>query len=143
MSNSFISSNFLRSNDLGLFFVRLSVGGLMLFHGVSKMVYGVDWISGMLANMGLPGFLAYGAILGELVASIMILLGVWTRCAAVVMAGTMVVAILMVHSGEIFSINATTGGWAIELPMLYLLGSVALAFTGGGRFALTKGGFLS
>lgn len=58
------------------------------------------------------------------------------------MVGNMVVAILMAHATHIFSIDATTGGWAIELPMLYLLGAATLCFTGAGKFAITKGGIL-
>lgn len=62
--------------------------------------------------------------------------------ASVVLAGNMVVAILMAHTSDIFSVNPMTGGWTIELPMFYLLGAVALCFTGAGRYALTKGSAL-
>ena len=51
----------------------------------------------------------------------------------------MAVAILMAHLSVIFSVDPMTGGWAIELPMLYLLGAAVLCFTGGGKYALTKG----
>ncbi|WP_238318958.1 DoxX family protein [Segatella baroniae] len=119
--------------------LRLTVGGLMLFHGIHKLTAGVGFIGGMLAQMGLPPFIAYGALAAELVASLMIIIGLWTRAASVVFAGNMVVAILMAHLGQIFSVDPMTGGWAIELPMLYLLGAVVLCLTGGGRYALTKG----
>lgn len=69
----------------------------------------------------------------------MIIIGLWTRAASAVFAGNMVVAILMAHLGQIFSVDPMTGGWAIELPMLYLLGAVVLCLTGGDRYALTKG----
>ena len=134
-----MDKDFLRNNDLGLLLLRLMVGGLMLFHGVHKLIYGVAGIEGMLAGIGLPGFLAYFALAAELAASILIVLGAWTRVAAVVMAGNMVVAILMAHLPVIFSVDPATGGWAIELPMLYLLGAAVLCLTGGGKYALTKG----
>ena len=54
-----MDKNFLRNNDLGLLLLRLTVGGLMLFHGVHKLIYGVSAIEGMLAGLGLPGFIAY------------------------------------------------------------------------------------
>lgn len=133
-----IQNNFLRSNDLGLLLLRLTVGGLMLFHGVHKLIYGVDFIVGMLSQIGLPGFLAYVSLATEVIVALMLIVGLWTRCAAVVFAGNMVVAILMAHSSQIFSIDPMTGGWAIELPMLYLLGAAVLFFTGGGRYALTR-----
>lgn len=134
--------DFLRSTDFGLLVLRLAVGGLMLFHGLHKAVGGVDFIAGMLQSMGLPGFIAYGALLCELVAPILIILGVWTRAASFALAMNMVVAIIMAHATTFFATDPATGGWAVELPALYLLGAVALCFTGGGRYALTRGTLL-
>lgn len=134
-----MNSNLLRNNDLGLLLLRLTVGGLMLFHGVHKLIYGVSGIEGMLASIGLPGFIAYFSLAAELLASILIVIGAWTRAAAAVMVGNMAVAILMAHLSVLFTIDPTTGGWAVELPMLYLLGAAVLCLTGGGKYALTKG----
>lgn len=135
-----LKKDFLRNTDAGLLLLRLTVGGLMLFHGIHKLIYGVGFIGGMLAQLGLPSFIAYGALIAELVASILIVIGLWTRLAGVVLAGNMVVAILMAHIGQIFSVDPMTGGWAIELPMLYLLGAAALCLTGGGKYAVSKSG---
>ncbi len=131
--------DFLRSTDLGLLLLRIALGGLMLFHGMHKLIYGVGFIGDMLAAIGLPSFIAYGSLLAELVASLMIICGIWTRLASVVFAGNMVVAILMAHASEMFSLPPMTGGLVIELPLLYLLGAAVLCLTGGGRFAVTKG----
>ena len=62
-----LNKDFLRCNDLGLLVLRLTMGGLMLFHGVHKLTHGVGFIGDMLAGMGLPSFIAYGALLGEVV----------------------------------------------------------------------------
>ena len=137
-----LNKDFLRCNDLGLLVLRLTMGGLMLFHGVHKLTHGVGFIGDMLAGMGLPSFIAYGALLGEVVASLMLIIGLWTRLAAVVFAGNRVVAILMVHLPQFFAVDPMTGGWTVELPMLYLLGAGALCLTGGGRYALTRGSVL-
>ncbi len=131
--------DFLRSTDFGLLLLRSALGGLMLFHGMHKLIYGVGFIGDMLAAIGLPSFIAYGSLLAELVASLMIICGIWTRLASVVFAGNMVVAILMAHASEMFSLSPMTGGLVIELPLLYLLGAAVLCLTGGGRFAVTKG----
>lgn len=131
--------DFLRSTDLGLLLLRIALGGLMLFHGMHKLIYGVGFIGDMLAAIGLPSFIAYGSLLAELVASLMIICGIWTRLASVVFAGNMVVDILMAHASEMFSLSPMTGGLVIELPLLYLLGAAVLCLTGGGRFAVTKG----
>ena len=123
--------DFLRSTDFGLLLLRIALGGLMLFHGMHKLIYGVGFIGDMLAAIGLPSFIAYGSLLAELVASLMIICGIWTRLASVVFAGNMVVAILMAHASEMFSLSPMTGGLVIELPLLYLLGAAVLCLTGG------------
>ena len=53
-----------------------------------------------------------------------------------------IVAILMAHLPVFFSLTPE-GGWALELPMLYLLPALALVFTGGGRYALTHNNICS
>jgi hypothetical protein len=58
----------LSHDDAGKLLLRLAVGGLMLFHGLHKLLDGVDGISGMLVAKGLPGFIAYGVLVGEVVA---------------------------------------------------------------------------
>ncbi len=55
------------TDDAGKLVLRLSVGVLMLLHGIHKLLHGVDGIGGMLAGMGLPTVLAYGVYLGEVV----------------------------------------------------------------------------
>ena len=132
----------MRDQDFGLLVLRVSTGGLLLFHGFSKLINGVGPIGGMLTAMGLPSFIAYGTLLVELVAAMFIVFGLWTRAAAVAVAFNMVIAILMVHVSQIFSLSPE-GGWAIELPMLYLLPALALAFTGGGRYAITRNDIFS
>lgn len=83
-----MNKNFLRNNDFGLLLLRLTIGGLMLFHGVSKLINGVGPISGMLEALGLPGFIAYFSLAAELLGSVMIVAGLWTRAAAVVLPAT-------------------------------------------------------
>jgi putative oxidoreductase len=84
----------LSCDDLGKLLLRLAVGGLMLFHGLHKL-FGVG-LSAACWWKGLPGFIAYGVLIGEVVAPILIILGLFTRPAALVLAFTMVVAWLMV-----------------------------------------------
>ncbi len=54
----------LSHDDAGKLLLRLAVGGLMLFHGLHKLLDGVGGISGMLVAKGLPGFIAYGVLVG-------------------------------------------------------------------------------
>jgi putative oxidoreductase len=72
------------------------------------------------------------------VAPICIILGAWTRIAALVVAFNMLFAMLLVHSKEIFALSEH-GGAKIEVVLLYLFGAVALALMGGGAWTVTKG----
>ncbi|MBE1851196.1 DoxX family protein, partial [Escherichia coli] len=69
-------------HDTGLLLLRLTFGILMLFHGVAKIEHGVNWIVSILQAVGLPGFIAYGVYIGEVVAPVLIILGIFTRPAA-------------------------------------------------------------
>ncbi|KAF2335284.1 DoxX family protein [Flavobacterium nitrogenifigens] len=120
-----------KNTDLGLLLLRLSTGGLMLFHGVSKLIHGISFL---VENMGAFGYAVY---IGEVLAPIAILLGFRTRIAAVLLAITCVVAVATAHAQEVFSISEH-GGYALELLMLYLFGALALFFTGAGKYAVSK-----
>jgi len=120
--------------DSGKLLLRLAVAGLMLFHGIAKLK-GLDGIEKMLEGAGLPLFLAYGVYVGELIAPLLMIVGFWTRIASLVFAFNMLVAILLGHGNELLSLNQY-GGWAIELPMLFMLAAVSIALIGSGRFAV-------
>lgn len=124
------------SDDLGRLILRLTLGILILFHGVAKLQGGVDGIGKMLAGHGLPPVLAYGAYIGEVLAPALIVIGLFTRPAALVVAINMVVALALVHVNDLTKILPNTGGWAVELQMFYLWVAVAIAFLGAGRFSV-------
>lgn len=128
-------NNFMNQPDLGKLILRVSLALMMLLHGISKLQHGVDWISDSLQSMGLPGFLAYGVFVGEVIAPIMLLIGFQSRIAALLMAGNMVVAIAIAHTGEIFALSSH-GGWAIELQGFFLFTSLAIVFIGPGKFVV-------
>lgn len=100
----------LTHEDFGKLLLRLAVGGLMLFHGVHKLFAGIDGISGMLIAKGFPGFIAYGVLIGEVVAPVLIILGILTRPSALVIALTMVVAWFMVGMGKTGMLDKTGAG---------------------------------
>ncbi|AIK80202.1 doxX family protein [Klebsiella pneumoniae subsp. pneumoniae] len=89
----------------------------------------------MLAAQGLPGFIAYGVLVGEVVAPCLLILGVLTRPAALVLAFTMVVAWLMVGLDKTFALDAV-GAWAIENLVYFFVGALAIALLGAGRYSL-------
>ena len=124
------------SNDTGRLILRLAIGGLLLLHGISKLINGIDWMVGMLEGKGLPGVLAYGVYVGEVIAPILLLIGFRARIAALIVAFNMLFAIATAHSQEIFTLGKS-GGWGIELPALFLLGAIAIFFLGAGRYAMS------
>ena len=124
--------------DAGLLVLRLGVGAILLFHGLYKVTHGVAWIAGPLSGAGLPTWLQYGVYVGEILAPVLLILGLWTRLAALVIAFDMFMAIFLARRGDITKINPMGGGWAIELEALLLIGALALALAGGGRFGLSK-----
>lgn len=105
-----------------------TVAGLMLFHGVHKLLHGgVDRIAEMLVASGLPGFIAYGVLIGEAAAPALVLAGFFVGPAAVVMAVNMLFAIGLAHGPQLLTLNDKTGGYALELQAFFLLGSLATA----------------
>ena len=124
--------------DAGLLLLRFGVGALLLFHGVYKITHGVSWIAGPLGGVGLPPWVSYGVYIGEVVAPILLILGLWTRVAGLVIAFNMFMAIFLARRGDIDKINPMGGAWAIEVELLFLIGALTLALTGGGRYGLGR-----
>lgn len=128
---------FKRREDLGLLILRLSICILMLLHGIFKLQHGAGMIETMVTEAGLPTFIAYGVYVGEVIAPLFIILGLGTRLAALIFAGNCMTAAILAYGVNIFSLN-NTGGWTIELLGLFFFGAVALIFTGGGKYALSR-----
>jgi putative oxidoreductase len=121
--------------DAGLLLLRLALGAIVLFHGVFKLTHGVGWISDMLANRGLPGFVSYGAYVAEIIAPILLFIGAYTRLAALTIAFDMMTAIALAQHRLIFHVNGG-GGWGIETEAMIFFDAVVLALAGGGRYVL-------
>lgn len=124
--------------DVGKLLLRLAVGVLLLFHGVSKLNHGVGWMAGPLESIGLPAFVSYGAYLGEVIAPILIILGFRARIASIFVAVDLLMAIILVLRTQIASIKQGGGGWGIELEMFFILGSLAIFFIGSGKYSITR-----
>lgn len=127
-----------RHDDIGKLLLRLSIGGLLLFHGIAKLSNGIGWMAGMLGGIGLPAFIGYGVYVGEVIAPLLLLAGKFSRPAGLVVAFNMLVAVLLARRDSIAKLNRG-GGWDIEVEMLFLLGGLAIWFLGSGRFALSRG----
>lgn len=122
-------------DDAGKLILRVVLALLILFHGVSKIIGGVGFITGLVTKVGLPPSLGYLVLVGEVIAPLLMLFGVWTRLAALVVAINMIVAIVLVHIPELFTLNKT-GGWALELQGMYLATALAIVLLGAGRYSI-------
>jgi len=123
------------SDDLGKLILRAALALMILLHGVAKIIGGVGFISGMVAKMGLPPAFGYLVYVGEVIAPLLMLFGIWTRLAALVVAINMAVAVLLVHTAEFFLLEKT-GGWALELQGMFFFTAVALVLLGAGRYSV-------
>ncbi|MCL4509819.1 MAG: DoxX family protein [Bacteroidetes bacterium] len=128
-----------KSEDIGKLILRITIGGLLLFHGIFKLIHGVEWMKGPLSAFYLPGFLAYGVYIAEVIAPVLIIVGFWTRPAALIIAFDLFMAIVLVGRQAIFTVKQAGGGWGIELEAFFLLGSFVLFFLGAGKYSITKG----
>lgn len=126
------------SHDIAKLLLRLAVGGLMLFHGIAKLnAKALAAMAGMVTSHGLPEFVKYGVYAGEVLAPIAVVIGLFARPAAAIMAINMIVAVWLAHRGDLLHLGKN-GGYALELPALYFVGAVAIVFMGAGRFAVRR-----
>lgn len=123
--------------DLGKLILRVALGVLVLLHGIAKLRGGSAGIVGMVEAQGLPGFLGYAVLLGEVLGPLLLIAGFHARIGAVLIALNMLVAIALVHMGELGQLNAQ-GGWALELQGMFLFGAIAVALLGPGRYSVNQ-----
>ncbi|HEY9278880.1 MAG TPA: DoxX family protein [Eoetvoesiella sp.] len=130
-------------DDLGKLTLRLTIGVLLLLHGVGKMLNGIGPIEGMVAARGLPAFFAWAVYIGEVLAPLLLILGIYTRLGASLIVINMAVAIALAHSTQLLQLS-NSWGWRLELQGLFLFGALAIVFLGAGNFSAGgKGGRLN
>jgi len=123
------------SQDLGKAVLRIVLGALILCHGISKLIHGPGFVLQMVQQADLPQALAYLVYIGEVVAPVLLVLGIWTRLAGLIVVINMLFALGLVHLHQ-FGEMSPTGGWALELQGMYLAGALAVALLGAGRLSI-------
>lgn len=124
-----------RAEDAGKLIIRLMLGILLLMHGLHKLMNGIDGINAIVVTNGWPQWIAYGVLLGEVLAPALIILGVLTRPAALVIAINMLVAVYLGHAHQLLQLTKT-GGWILELQAMFLLSAIVIALLGAGKYSL-------
>ncbi len=125
-------------NDIGLLLIRAAVGAIFVYHGSQKLLGifggpGIDGTAQMFAAIGipLPYLNAWLASSAETFGGLMLIVGLLTRPAALLLTFVMAVAVSVV-SGNGFDVR--NGG--IEYPLMLGIILLATAFLGAGRFSL-------
>ena len=122
--------------ELGQLIIRVVLGITFFIHGLDKFQGGVENTAGWFESIGIPGVVAYGVAVVELVGGIMLVLGLFSRIVSILFAVVMVGAIVKVKLAIGFLGNGQTAGY--ELDLAFLAMAVMLAITGSKAFALDQ-----
>ena len=110
----------------GAILLRTVLALLLLPHGIGKVMGGVGWLVGALEKMGIPGFVAYGVYVGEVLAPLLLLAGIFVVPAALIVMFNMIVAVVLMHMPELMTLNSS-GGWALELQAFFFVTALVVA----------------
>lgn len=115
--------------DTMLLFIRILVGVLLITHGYPKLVRLMsDEPVKFAALFGMSKELSLTlAMFAELICASLVILGLFTRLAALPIIFTMLVIIFHVHWNDPFGKK--------ELPLLYLASYLYIFFVGAGRYS--------
>ncbi|WP_108649138.1 DoxX family protein [Dongshaea marina] len=127
----------LSHEDLAKLILRLSLAVLLLFHGVSKILHPqiLAFVEAQVAAAGLPHITSYGVFVGELLAPLLLIFGIYSRVAGLLVVVNMLFALMLVHFTQ-FMMLGDSGGWKLELQMFYLISGLLVLLLGSGNYAL-------
>lgn len=138
-------SLFQTSNERTLTVVRVALGVMMFAHGAQKLLgwfggYGFEGTMGYFTGQGLPAALAATVIVGEFLAGLGLIGGLFTRISAGGTIAIMLGAIAMVHwpNGYFMNWGGQAPGEGFELHTLALAIAVMLLVKGAGAFSLDR-----
>lgn len=116
-------------NDFALAILRIGFSGAMLTHGIPKIGMLLDNPSGFYDPIGIGGTASLIlAIIGEAIGPLLVLIGFKTRIAAIPVIITMAVATFVVHANDPFGMK--------EKAILYMIGFIAIAVAGAGKYSV-------
>ncbi|ANS73312.1 oxidoreductase [Paenibacillus yonginensis] len=125
--------------SLGLLIIRLVIGLIFAAHGAQKLFgwfggHGIKGTGGWMESVGIkPGVPAAAAAgLVELIGGLAFAAGLFTAVVAILLALTMVMAIVKVHGPNGFW--STANGYEFHLILIAVF--IGLAFTGAGSYSL-------
>lgn len=119
---------FCGNKNLGLLLLRLVTGGIFLVAGIGKLTH-MPMVLGYFAMMGIPAFVAYLVAICETVGGAMVVIGLFTRKAALVLGIIISFAIILVHSKGDFT--------QMQLAIVLFGTTFGLTMLGGGKYSVT------
>ena len=124
-----------RTAPFAAFLLRVSLGALFLAHaGLKFFVFTPAGTAAFFGSVGLPPALAYVTIAAEVIGGVALILGLWTRYAAVLLTPILLGAIFTVHGSAGFFFDNAHGGW--EYPAFWIVALFVQALLGDGAYAL-------
>ena len=123
--------------DVGLLVLRVGIGIVFILHGYPKIAGGPEvWgaIGGAMTNLGIdfaPVFWGFMAALAEFGGGILLIFGLFTRIASILLTITMIVATVKLHAD---GVNFSTLAHPLKMAVVFL----ALTFSGPGRLSLRQ-----
>ncbi len=128
-----------QGNDAGKLILRLAVAILLLLHGMAKL-QNPDIIKALapsFTTFSLPIYIAWLALVGELLAPLLLITGIFTRLAGGLVAFQMALVMVLGNTSELFSF-LPLGGYALELQAMFLFAGVSISCLGSGYYALMR-----
>lgn len=124
-----------RLADIGRLLLRASVAFLVLLHGIAKVRHGLGDVADAMVRLHLPVWVGNLIYVGEVLAPLLMIMGIWTRPAAAMVAATMFVALVAGHPREVFAMT-DHGGLLLEVQWMFLFAAAASGFMGAGRYSI-------
>ena len=119
--------------SLALLLLRIAIGVIFIYHGYPKLTHASQWV-GNFDHMGFPGYFAYIAGVLEVFGGAVVIAGVFTRIAALLLAIEMGVAVLKVHG----LIANPASVHSYEFPLMLCVSAFVLATVGPGVFSIDQ-----
>ncbi len=126
-----MSKYFDRLQPLALLVMRLVLSIIMIAHGAQKVFGGIPRFQSIVTGIGFPAWMAYLSAAAEFGGGILVLIGIFTRPAALAIAIDLGVAIVKVHAKA-----GLRGPGGFEFPLSVFSLAFALIFFGPGPIAL-------
>ncbi|HKS81784.1 MAG TPA: DoxX family protein [Candidatus Acidoferrales bacterium] len=119
---------------LGLLFLRVALGVIFIYHGYPKLFSGTQQMMGFFKHIGLPGYFVFVAGVLEFFGGILLIIGLFTRLAGLLLTCEMLVALWKAHG--LFSHPAAVDNY--QFPLACCAGAFALATIGAGIISLDQ-----